>query len=496
VAGALAEHNLIRLVAEWEGEPRFGMLETIREYARECLVANGHAQAVARAHAAFFVVFGEQFYQTPNRNWASGMNQSDVLARFEAEHDNLRAAMGWATTAGEAEIALKLASQTKMFWQIRGHLTEGRRWFEATLAQAANVSPALRARALDSASFLTWMQGDYAAARTFAEEGLAICRDLDAQAYWDAKRALSSILYILAMIAQDQYDYATARACYEESFALGRDLGDAWRMGFTLLSLGTLSQRRGEYENARTYFQESLHVMRECGNTHGSAYPLNDLGALARDEGDLIAARKWLAESLVIRRDIGEKRALAQSLNNLGIVERDGGNYAAARALHEESLTLLRALGDRQGIAYALVSLAVLEHRTENDATAQGLCQESLHMAYHLGDRHGIAACLNLLAEIASAQEMLHAARLWGAANALRASIEMRLPPVDQAYYERVLASARALCTESAWAAAWEEGQHMGLEQAIRIALQDQPSGQRPPDFFLHRTEETDHEPA
>jgi tetratricopeptide (TPR) repeat protein len=469
---ALVDHNLIRSDAHAEGEARFGMLETIREYARERLIASGRQDAVARAHAAYYRAFGDQFYQTPSGYWASGMNVSDVLARIEAEHDNLRAALGWAVAVGEAELALDLARVTKLFWQTRGHFSEGRRWFAAALALATDVPSPFRARALDAASMLARFHGDYAAARVLAEEGLAIWRDLDAQSFPDAKRGLSSMLFIRGEIAREEYDFAAARALYEESLAIGREREDGLRMGFALRSLGEMARRGGEYRTARSQLEESLRLLRESGHPSLGALSLQSLGLLARDVGEYATARAYLDESLVISRTAGETYWLARTLQALGLVAHDAGDDVAARARYAESLAIVRASGDRQGMVHALIGLGAVEHRAGNDETAQVRCIEALQIARAIGDQESIAACLEVLAAIAAVRGMtLDAARFWAAAAALRAAVGIALPPVDRARQEQTISAARAGSAESAWRAAWQEGQAMDMEQVVHSAL-------------------------
>jgi tetratricopeptide (TPR) repeat protein len=468
---ALVDHNLIRREADANGERelRFGMLETIREYARGRLIASGHAEAVARAHGMYYLGFIEQFRPALSSEWwPVGWSVADALALIDRDHDNVRTALAWAVGTGEAEVAVRLARGTKMYWQMRGHLSEGRRWFTAALAEGGHVQPLMRAGALDQASWLINMQGDYAAARALAEEGLTIARALG------HRQLIASLLYTIAMNAQAQSDYATARTLHEESLIIDRELGETLRIAFILSNLAELARLRGDYADAEALLEEALQLERNIGSPQAITYALNDLGVLARDTGDSIAARTHLMEAIAIRRDLALHHALAQSLDSLGMVERDEGRYTAARALHEEALTLLQAQGDRQGSARALLNLATVAHRTGDDATAQAQCRESLRMARDLGDKNRIAECLRLLAEIAGRQgEPLHAARLWAAADALRMAIDVRLPPVDRAYEARVISAAQAGYGQSGWEAAWEEGRQMDLSQVISLALHE-----------------------
>jgi tetratricopeptide (TPR) repeat protein len=463
---ALLDHHLIRREAHAEGEPRFAMLETIREYARERLAAGGGQEAVARAHCRYYLNRAEQVRPALYSQSSSAAQQAEAIGWFAAEHDNLRAALQWSVTVGEAELAVRLAIAAKLFWQIRGHLTEGRRWFAAALAHAEGVPPLLRGQALDATGWLIGMQGDYAAARAHIEESLAIARS------YDAKERIASSLFDLAMIAHYEGDYAGELPLLQESLAIARALGDLHRVGLILINLGTVARQRGEHRRARAYLGESLQLLREAGDMQHSTIPLHFLGVLARDVGDYTTARNYLEESLMISRTFGETYWQAHSLGELGTVARDEGDYPAARERYEESLAIVQALGDRRGIVHSLVGLATMEHRVGNDGAAHEHGTKALRLADALGEREGIALCLDVLAEIAGARgDALHAARLWAAATGLRTRLATPLPPIDRAYQAQAISVVRAGDGESAWNAAWQEGQAMDMRQAVRVAL-------------------------
>jgi predicted ATPase/DNA-binding CsgD family transcriptional regulator len=462
---SLVDQSLLQRLGRVEDEPRFGMLETIREFASEQLAASGEYDAIARRHAAYYLAFAEQTHLD-----LSTPGQEQVLARIEEEHDNLREALGWAIGAREGETALRLATALGQFWAIRGYLEEGTRWLAAAREVGTEAPPLVRARALSQASYLVRMTGDYMLAQTLAAEGLAIGRTAH------DPRTIAHALYNLALIAQYQGDTATARTHYEERLAIVRALDDKAGIAITLGNLGELARLRGDYPAAQALKAESLALLRAVGDPQGIAYPLNDLGVLARDQGNLVAARTYLEESLAIRRAVDERRGLAHSLHNLAYVARDEGDYVAARALSAESLALLREMGDRQGVERSLAGLATVAHRAGDTTEARRLCEESLRTAHALGDREGIANSLEILAEIINAQrDVLGAARLWAAAAALREAMGVRLPPTDQARAEQIITRTRAHTDSRSWTAAWDAGRGMAIDQAVSAALQATP---------------------
>jgi tetratricopeptide (TPR) repeat protein len=197
---------------------------------------------------------------------------------------------------------------------------------------------------------------------------------------------------------------------------------------------------------------------------------------VVQTQGDYARARALQEESLSVRRELGDRRGIAYSLINLGIVAREQGDAARARALQEESLTLFRELDDRRNIAYTLTNLGNLACDQGDFARATLLHQESLALHRELGDKEGIATNLEGMARVATAPDtapevLVRAARLLGAADALREAIGMPLPPNDRQSYERTTAATRAAVGEHAWAAAWAEGEGMQLEQVIAIIL-------------------------
>src|SRR5262249_22123248 len=171
---SLVDKSLLRQQEQASSEPRFRMLETIREYGLECLTASGEEPAVQRAHADYYLALIEEAEPA-----LTGPEQAIWLERLEAEHDNLRAALYWAEESGGAEIGLRLAGALCQFWLMRGHLREGQERL-ARLLGLAEASPhtAVRAKALRRAGHLADNLGDYAAAHAFFEESLAIWRAL------------------------------------------------------------------------------------------------------------------------------------------------------------------------------------------------------------------------------------------------------------------------------------------------------------------------------
>jgi predicted ATPase len=486
---ALVSKSLLRPDQQAAGEePRFGMLETIREYALERLEASGETERIRGLHAAHYLAVAEQAELELH-----GPEQVAWVARLAREHDNFRAALARAPDRGEpgapapraergqggpgeaGEAALRLAGALWWFWQMHGDFTEGRRWLEGLVHQGRAAPTARWANGLAKAGFLAWAQGDHGVARAHVEESLAVLRELG------DRRGIALALFVLGGAVWAQGEYARARSLGEENLALCRALGDTWHTALVLHGLGSMARDQGDFVLARSHLEESLALFRALSDTQGIAWSLYGLGEVATDRGDDALARSLLEEGLALFRALGDTWGIAWSLHNLGTVARDQGDHAHARARCEQSLTLFRELGDKPGIADSLYGLGCVAGRQGDHAAARALLEQSLALQRELGDRRGIAACLEGVAQVSAAEGAPErAARLLGAAAALRDAIGAPLPPAERAAHERIVAPVRADLESAVFAAAWAEGQAMPLEQAVADALADAPDSPGP----------------
>jgi predicted ATPase/transcriptional regulator with XRE-family HTH domain/Tfp pilus assembly protein PilF len=383
---SLVAASLLLPAYQGEGEPRFAMLEPIREYGLERLEESGEGATVRGRHLAWCLALAEQAEPA-----LAGPEQVAWLGRLEAEHANLRAALAWALAAGEVDGALRTASALWRFWGVRGHGTEGRRWLERALAAARGHPGVLRARALSGAGALAVDQGDHAQAAAFCEEALALYRERN------DREGIAQALNSLGIVAVGQGDYARATARYEESLALARELGDRRGIALALSNLAQVVWRRGDDARAETLLEEGLALDRERGDKEGMAISLANLGILVKQRGDYARALALQEESLALKRELGHKRGIAASLQNLGSVARAQGDYARATALYEESLALMRELVDRQGIALALSNVGAVACDRGASERGAAVLEESLVLMRELGHTRGIAVTLNEL---------------------------------------------------------------------------------------------------
>jgi predicted ATPase/DNA-binding CsgD family transcriptional regulator len=424
---SLTAKSLLRHEEGSEGEPRYAMLETVREFGLERLEASGEAGGTRRGHAAFFLGLAEDASPHLRRG-----TQDRWLKRLEAEHDNLRASLTWAL-ANDAALALRLAGALHWFWYLRGHWREGRRWLEDALA-AADPTERTTARmtALAGAGILAFTLGDHVEARARLEEGAAIGRELGDLA------GTAYALHFLEMGALYVGDHAVARRL-AESVELFRAAGDAWGLATALCSRGIAAIQLGD-PAAGPVVEESLALARELGDAWALARALNYAGELARSRGDDARAQAFYEESLARYRELGHRDGAARVLHNLGHVFRHLGETRRAAECFAEALAAGRDHGDQWNLAHYLAGLA--------------------GTALALGDAE-------------------RAARLLGAATGLLEAAAGTAWPVDLMEYERDLADARARLGDVSFAAAWAMGRALPLAEVVAEATEVASAGLR-----------------
>ena len=499
---SLIDKSLLRQTEHEADEPRFAMLETIREYARECLVASGEEAASRQAHAAYYLALAEQ-----SETVLGGPQQMVWLERLESEHGNLRAALHWSIEQGEArteaeveyamEMALRLAGALRRFWQMHGHLNEGQIFLERvlTVSQGIVVSTRARSKALIAAATLAAVQNEYDLVETYSRSSLALFRELNDQP------GIALSLYLLSVVPLMKGDNATARTLTEEALVLFRQMGDKERLAWSLSTLGLIDSQEGKHDIAQRRFEESLAAHRELGDKRGIAASLLRLAQdLFVSQSDLTSSgapvgadlsrpsplhrpasthgmetiRSLLEEGLALYRQLGDKDGIANAYSLSGQLALYAGDVATARTLLEESIQLYQEMGLRRGIAESRARLARVLAVQNDHAAAYSLYEESLAIAKQLNHTWLIAFCLEGLAQEAVRDaEFLWAAQLLGAAEHLRQSIDFPTPPVESPGYERLVATIRAALGKDRFAIAWTKGHASTPEQVISAREQE-----------------------
>ncbi|TML97371.1 MAG: tetratricopeptide repeat protein [Actinobacteria bacterium] len=306
---ALVDESLVRQRETAAGDPRFSMLEIVREYALERLSALGESDETRRRHLEHFVAFAEE--AEPK---LADRDQIAWFARLEDEHDNLRAALACAIEGGDASSALRLVVGIRRFWQIHGYLAEGRQSLESALAAVPDEPSELRANALNMAGILAGEQGEFDAARERFEAALGDARAID------STRVISS----------------------------------------ALVNLGNLAFFGGKLDKARDLYKESIDYFASLDDVRGQALAKENVGLMALTAEDVPEAVKWLTAALDLAREVGDDREIGAASRSLAAAMIELGDAAQATSLLAESLALARELGEPHGIAVCLDTFAGL----------------------------------------------------------------------------------------------------------------------------------------
>jgi len=334
----LLSHLVLKslVVPREDAQVRFRMLETIRQFAWERLLASGELERVRHRHMAYYLELAEQ-----TEAKALDADQVDWLRLLEAEHDNLRAALAWSQESESREDGLRLASALAVFWLRVGYLNEGTFWLNRTLAGCRQVGPA-RMNALYRAGRLAQQAGDYQQALAFARQSMALGRRLrDPQG---TARALS----LMGWIAHWQGDRDGAGPMLQESLALARESGDERTMARALLWLGDLRMRQGAHDQAPALLEEGLALFQRLGDGWNMAWAFLALGEVARLRGDYKQAAAYCQLSLSFYEKLASKAEIPYALEALarvavgeGQLQRAASLWGAASAMRDSIHALL-----------------------------------------------------------------------------------------------------------------------------------------------------------
>lgn len=305
----LVDESLVQQNKTDADEPRFSMLEIVREYALERLSNTDEGDEVRRRHLEHFLILAEE--AAPG---LIGRKQITWFARLDLEHENVRSALAYALESGDSASALRLVVAVRRFWQIHGHLAEGRHALESVLAATPAAPSELRANALNGAGILAGEQGDFEVARNHFEAAL------------DDARAVSATRTIANV----------------------------------LVNLGNLAFFRGELENARELYKESIEYFASLADTRGQALAKENVGLLALTAGDAAEAVTWLNSARELAREAGDDRELGAATRSLAAATLELGEAEEATNLLGESLALAQGLGEPHGIAVCLDAFAGL----------------------------------------------------------------------------------------------------------------------------------------
>lgn len=430
---SLVDKSLLVRAGEEEGEPRFGMLESIREYALEQLENRGEVERLRQAHADYFLALAE----AGERGLQSTQQEAWVL-RLAGEHSNLRAAQGWAQATDDGALALRFCGALWRFWVMRGQSYEGRRWVAETLDLVDY-----------DGRVPTWAVEDTNQGRTLAK-----------------------VLGAAGILAYFQSDFGQAAAMWEQSLALSHRLEEGTEEAFALYGLAAIARERGDYTLAHRLYAESLAIYRRLDDWWGIGEVQHNVAlTLHYFQDDSGAALPISQESLSIFRSLGATWEVGNELDMLGNIKDSLGDYRAARLYTEEALALAERLGDRARIARGLLHLGVLALRETNRPAAAALFRRSLNLYKESGrSRFGLYAIL-YTASLLADQQPGGAAQLLGAFVTLTIAWGIGGSSAYTAEVADIVARVRAAQDSAQFETAWQQGTGLSNAQVTDLAL-------------------------
>ena len=427
--GHLVNKSLAVAEEDLTGAKRYHLLDTLRQYGRERLLASGESDAVRVRHATYYLTSAEcaepQLGQRRQAAW---------IERLGYEQSEIRAALDWLVTRGEVQQALRLAGVMSRFWEVRGQLNEGRARLAALLGMPGASAPTVaRAKVLDGAAVLALYQFDVAAARALFKESLTLYRE------HQEMRGIAWVLIHLGWLCHDIGRWRAGRRFLLEALAWCRQQDDRRSVARCLTILGMIAFAEVDFNTARSHYEESLALNREIGDRWGTAWAFHNVGRLRLAQAELgqadaHSAQGPLEESVAIWREIGERRHFAFATADLAVSLAWQGQHALARAQLDEALTTFVELQDRGGKVNVLFNCSRL------------FVAESAH-----------PQSARLLAAIGDAVSPAKGKYYW---------------PCFALLTERRLEASRRAVGSEVVAAAFAEGEAMSLDAAIAYAHQ------------------------
>jgi DNA-binding CsgD family transcriptional regulator len=468
MVASLVDRNLLARQEMADGEPRFTMLETIREFAHDQLRASGEEWDTKERHAAYYASLAEDA-----EAGMIGAEQEVWLDRLDAERNNVRTALEWTLNGeGTTTAGLRIAAALWRFWDTRGYGAEGRGWIERALERATTSSAEMRARLYHAAGAMAWSCGDLDAAVKRYETALGLWQDLNRPL--DEAKTLDH----LGTIAILRNDYQRAVQLQEAALDRFRQAGNMRGMASALQHLGSIALDQGDLATASARLDESASLLRVAGDLHALSIVLDYLGAVAQRQGELDLALARHRESLEISRRLGAKQGVAAALINIGAVALSRDDLLQAEALFEEALSITRELNDTWNEALAFRRLADVTRRSGDLARAARLAWDGLLLSHRIGDRLGFAEGLETMADLLLRHGRAErAGRLLGAAIALREDIGTPVRGTRADEQRQMLDGLRRMVGNERLADAIAAGRRMSGDDVLAIAAPPEPVG-------------------
>jgi non-specific serine/threonine protein kinase len=354
LVSSLIDKNLVRRADEMDGEPRFAMLETIREYGGEQLVANGEETAARRAHAAWCLALSDIAPADP------GPRSVDPswIGAIERDHENLRATLAWMIATGDATGAIDLAGNLVRFWYLHSYIREGGDWLEQALAMpnACRTPAHVRAKALTGHGLILHWRGDNDRADAMLGESLELWESID------DLQGIAYVHFVRGMIAKNLDQEEVASAAFEQALELHRQVGARPWAAFTQVHLGCIAFGEDDLERAESLFNQALAEFQTMNDPWGMSHALSYLGLLACERGNMPEAADHFRQGLAYWNRVGRRESLADWLVRVATLAARSGEATTAARLFGASETLREAAG----IVYGRAERKIYDQTTQS----------------------------------------------------------------------------------------------------------------------------------
>ena len=348
---SLIDNNLVIQLLDFHGEPRYGMLSTIHDYATEKLIESEEKDIIHQQHGRFFLDFVTNV--EPRVRSAERALWQQMM---QLEFGNIRGILDWVSETGKyGDIGQQIVITIGFYWHIGGYIIEGRQWCSKMLALCdETTSDTIRAGLLCFEGELVWAQGDHTSAMEIIEKCLELCRKQD------NNPILGTALIFRALIASSTRDLATASARYQEAIEIFKANHDLWSEAIALSWLADVALYQNEPEHAQTLHQESIRIAKMQGDPWCGMPALMSTAQTAIVRGDLDTAHKNLVEVVDVLHTTGDQWSLSWTLIDLGHVSILQGNLDQAAGYFLEGLNHSKTLGNLRASIVVLAEAAVL----------------------------------------------------------------------------------------------------------------------------------------
>ena len=458
----LVDKSLVTVDLEHGDEPRYYLLETIRQYAREKLIESGENNQTHDRHLDYFLMLAQKAEPELYSN-----RQIEWLQKLEADQENLHAALEWSLKA-DILAGRQLAGAIWWYWDISGQISEGYKWLVLMLAVGSDNHNSTYAKLLAEAGWLAGLLGFPEKKKDFAEKSVALYQELGNEL------GIAIPLITLGSVATQNSDYGRANQLLNESLNSFELAQNKWGIGFVRSVLGTTAEAQGNFEQANIFFQESLEVFRSIGYKDGIAWALYLMGGLANRQENYARAIEIFEEALKVARVVKSKPVISWILNSLAGLLIYSGNYERGSLLLEEGVEIQRKMGNQISLSYSLQMIGWGARIQGDYRKAERFYFESLLLSQQISDKGSIAECLVHVSLLAATRGSLKKfVLLLGMAEGIVPEILSELYPFYRTETEKYITNARAALGEEVYTATYETGQKMRTDEATSYALEE-----------------------